>query len=175
MEKFWQNYRGDWIENIAMPRSWRIRKVARSVFQEVEDTLCRLKAFLRRPSRYYHMLSIHFIHNFRPSLPRWNGPLFPSAHSLFLPFCGCYSFTLKLREEKLRFSFIFYIRCTSVPIYFSFHDYWTIEPLKIQSVPFVTITSKSSRYSAKKKNVSSKIYFRFETETIIWFESLFFF
>lgn len=107
MEKFWQNYRGDWIENIAMPRSWRIRKVARSVFQEVEDTLCRLKAFLRRPSRYYHMLSIHFIHNFRSSLPRWNGPLFPSAHSLFPPFCGCYSFTLKLREEKLRFSFIF--------------------------------------------------------------------
>lgn len=152
-----------------MPRSWRIRKVARSVFQEVEDTLCRLKAFLRRPSRYYHMLSIHFIHNFRPSLPRWNEPLFPSAHSLFLPFCGCYSFTLKLREEKLRFSFIFYIRCTSVPIYFSFHDYWTIEPLKIQSVPFVTITSKSSRYSVKKKkNVSSKIYFRKREDNLIW-------
>lgn len=34
-----------------------------------EDTLCRLKAFLRRPSWGYHPLSIRFIHNFRRLSP----------------------------------------------------------------------------------------------------------
>lgn len=33
--------------------------------QEREDTVCRLKAFLRRPSWGYHPPSIRFIHNFR--------------------------------------------------------------------------------------------------------------